>query len=105
MGSWMEKNLPHPIRVMSRKPYVAYYADAIWFVTPATYDEVIKLAREKDVDYIVLDRDIEYYLRPELRFLFNPKQAPKELTLAGGIRYPQTGELYIGLYKINRGTN
>lgn len=102
VGLWMKEKLPHPLRVMSRKPYVPYYADAIWFGTPATYEEVIKSAKEKSVDYIVLDRDIEYYLRPELRFLFDPKQAPAELTFIGGIRHPKTGELYIGLYKINR---
>lgn len=105
VGLWMKEKLPHPLRVMSRKPYVPYYADGVWFTTPSTYDEVIKLANEKSVDYIVLDRDIEYYLRPELRFLFDPKQAPGELTFVGGIRYPKTGELLIGLYKINRGLN
>ena len=102
MGSWMEKNLPQPIRVMSRKPYIPYYADAVWFATPATYDEVIKLAKSHEVDYIVIDRDIEYFLRPELRFLFDPKEVPQELKLISGIRYPKTNELYIGLYKINR---
>ena len=102
MGLWMEKNLPQPIRVMTRKPYIPYYADAIWFTTPATYDEVIKLAKSHEVDYIVIDRDIEFFLRPELRFLFDPKQAPQELKLISGIRYPRTNELYIGVYKINR---
>lgn len=104
VGLWMKEKLPHPLRVMSRKPYVPYYADGVWFTTPPTYDEVIKQANANAVDYIVLDREIEYNLRPELRFLFDPKQAPEELSFVGGIRYPKTGELYIGVYRINRGS-
>lgn len=102
VGLWMKENLPQQIRVMSRKPYIPYYADAVWFNTPATYDEVIKLASSNAVDYIILDRGIEYYLRPELRFLFDPKQVPQSLEYVGGIRHPKTGELYIGIYRIRR---
>lgn len=100
VGIWMKENLPAPVRVMSRKPYIPYYADAIWFVTPATYEEVIKLAHSKGVDYIVVDRSIEFYLRPELRFLFDTAQRPADLKFMGGIRHPRTQELYIGVYKI-----
>lgn len=102
VGVWMRDNLPAPVRVMSRKPYIPYYADAIWFGTPATYEEVIKLAHAEGVDYIVVDRGIEFYLRPELRFLFDTAKIPADLKFMGGIRDPRTHELYIGVYKISR---
>lgn len=102
VGGWMRENLPAPVRVMSRKPYIPYYADAIWFLTPATYEEVIKLAHANGVDYIVVDRGIDFYLRPELRFLFDTAKIPADLKFVGGIRHPKTQELYIGVYKINR---
>jgi len=102
VGLWMKENLPHPVRVMSRKPYIPYYADAIWFVMPPTYMEVIELANQKAIDYIVIDRRVDYYLRPELRFLFDTKQTPADLKFIDGIRHPKTGQLIIGIYKINR---
>ncbi|MBI5192086.1 MAG: glycosyltransferase family 39 protein [Nitrospirae bacterium] len=102
VGLWMKKELPHPLRVMSRKPFMPYYADAIWFNTPATYIEMLQLAKEKSVDYIVLEREFEYERRPELRFLFYPKQVPPELSYIGGLQSPKTGEVYIALYRINR---
>lgn len=102
VGLLMKENLKHPIKAMSRKPYIPYYADAIFFTTPATYEEVIELANSRDIDYLIVDRDIDFYLQPKLRFLFNPEKAPKDLEFIGGVRHPQTGELYIGLYKIKR---
>lgn len=100
VGVWIKKNLPEPVRVMSRKPFIAYYADAKWFGTPSTYPEVLELARSKHVDYIVIDRGIDYYLRPELRFLFDPNKIPPELKYMGGVKHPETGEMFIGLYRI-----
>lgn len=102
VGIWMRKNLPAPVRVMSRKPYIPYYADAIWFGTPETYEEVINLAHSKGIDYIVVDRSIEFYLRPELRFLFDTTKIPADLKFVGGIRHPRTQELYIGVYRIEK---
>ena len=95
----MKKNLPQPINVMSRKPFIPYYADAKWFLTPATYEEVIN---SKGVDYIVIDRAVDFYLRPELRFLFDTTKIPADLKFMVGIRNPRTSELHIGVYKINR---
>ena len=88
--------------MMSRKPYIPYYADAKWFGTPPTYLEVLELARSKHVDYILIDRGIDYYLRPELRFLFDPNKSPPELKYIGGVKHPETGELFIGLYRIEK---
>lgn len=102
VGQWMKGYLPRPVRVMSRKPYIAYYADAEWFGTPPTYVEVLELARSKNVDYILIDKGIEYYLRPELRFLFDLKHVPSELEFVGGIRHPGTEELVIGIFKIKK---
>lgn len=101
-GLWMRDNLPKPIRVMARKPITPYYADAQWFATPSTYPEVLELARLKDVDYILLDKGIDYHLRPELRFLFDPDKIPPELKYMGGINHSKTGDILIGLYRIEK---
>ena len=102
VAEWMKETIPKPIRIMSRKPNIPYYADAQWFVTPPTYPEVLELAKLKNVDYIVLDKGVDYYLRPELRFLFDPNKIPPELKFMGGVKHPETGELFIGLFKIER---
>ena len=102
VGEWMKEKIPKPIRVMSRKPYIPYYADAQWFGTPPTYPEVLELAKSKNVDYIVLDKGVDYYLRPELRFLFDPDKIPPELQFIGGVKHPKTGKLLIVLYRIER---
>jgi len=101
VGLWMKDNLTKPLRVMARKPIIPYYANAQWFATPYTYKEVLELARVKNIDYILLDRGVDYYLRPELRFLFNPNKIPSELKYIGGIKHPRTGEVFIILYRIN----
>lgn len=102
VGLWMKEKLPQPLRIMSRKPFIPFYADGVWFITPPTFPEVIQLAKEKSVDYIVLDMDIDFVKRPALRFLFYQKQVPAELSFIGGIRHPKTGEFIIIIYKINR---
>lgn len=100
VGGWMKENLPHPARVMARKPYIPYYADATWFLTPPTYNAVIEFADQNGIDYLVIDRKYDYYLRPELRFLFQTEQVPADLKLIYGTRNPRTGELVTGVYEI-----
>lgn len=100
VGRWMKENLPHSARVMARKPFIPYYADAIWFLTPPTYNAVIAFADQNGIDYLVIDRKYDYYLRPELRFLFQTEQAPADLKLIYGTRNPRTGELVTGVYEI-----
>lgn len=101
-GEWMKKNLTHPRRVMSRTPYIPYYADAVWFSTPATYKTAMNLAKTKNIDYMVIDRSIDFYLQPELRFLFNTTNIPPELNLILGIGNTRTKKLHIGVYKIEK---
>ncbi|MCC7202781.1 MAG: glycosyltransferase family 39 protein [Nitrospirae bacterium] len=102
VGRWMNTNLPHPLRMMTRKPYIPYFAGATWFLTPSTYNAVIELANQKGVDYIVVDRRYDYFLRPELRFLFHKELAPSDLKFIDGVNDSKTSELVIGIYKINR---
>ena len=99
-GIWMKKNLPHPVRTMSRKPYIPYYADAIFFVTPPAFEDVINVAKANNIEYIIMDRDVDYILRPQLRFLFNPDTVPENLKLIFGYSHPKTGEILIGVYRI-----
>ncbi len=101
-GVWMRDNLPKPVRLMARKPVTPYYADAQWFTTPPSYPEVLELATSKNVDYILIERDVDYHLRKELRFLFDPDQLPSELRYVGGIKHTGTGELFIGLFRIEK---
>ncbi len=101
-GKWMKDNLPPPIRAMSRGPFVPYHADGIFFLTPPTYEAVIRTARANNIDYLILDRDVDYDLRPKLKFLFNPARIPEELKLIGGYTHPTTGEILMAVYKIRR---
>lgn len=102
VGRWMKENLPHQVRVMARKPFIPYYAEATWFSTPSTHAEIIEFAGQNGIDYLVIDRKFDYYLRPELRFLFKTELAPADLKFINGIRNPRTGELVTGIYKISR---
>ena len=98
----MKENLPHPVRAMSRVPFIVYHADGIYYLTPSTYEGVISYARSNGIDYIVVDRDIDYNLRPKLKFLFTPRIVPKDFKLVGGYTHPVTGEILTAVYKIEK---
>ena len=98
----MKENLPRPIRVMSRAPFIPYHADGIFFLTPPTYEGVIETAKANNIDYIVVDRDVDYDLRPKLKFLFNPRIVPKDFKLIGGFTHPNTGEILTAVYRIEK---
>ncbi len=101
-GIWMKENLPHPIRAMSRAPFIVYHAEGIYYFSPPTYEEVLNTAKVYGVDYIVVDRDVDYDLRPKLKFLFNPGIVPKEFRLIGGYTHPTTGEILTAVYRIEK---
>jgi 4-amino-4-deoxy-L-arabinose transferase-like glycosyltransferase len=101
-GEWMKENLPRPIRAMSRAPFITYHAEGIFFVSPPTYEEVIGAAKAYGIDYIVVDRDVDYDLRPRLKFLFNPRIVPKDFKLIGGYTHPTTGEILTAVYRIEK---
>lgn len=101
-GIWMKENLPRPIKAMSRAPFIVYHAGGIYYFSPPTYEEVLNAAKVYGVDYIVVDRDVDYDLRPKLKFLFNPRIVPKEFKLVGGYTHPTTGEILTAVYRIEK---
>ena len=101
-GIWMKENLPHPIRAMSRAPFIPYHAEGIYYFSPPTYEEVLNTAKVYRIDYIVVDRDVDYDLRPKLKFLFNPGIVPKEIQTNRGYTHPNTGEILTAVYRIEK---
>ena len=56
MGLWMAENISSGRGIMSRKPYVAFYARGNHLGLPdKEIEEVLKIARERGIDYIVID--------------------------------------------------
>ncbi|RLJ04045.1 MAG: hypothetical protein DRP08_02525, partial [Candidatus Aenigmatarchaeota archaeon] len=82
VGIWIKKNLPPRPIIMSRYSHVPFYADGVFVPMPyANYSAVIDYARYKNVDYIIINRDVISIRRPELAFLINETSAAPELKL------------------------
>jgi hypothetical protein len=65
--------------VLSRYPAVAFHAGTAWAPTPAAaWEDVLTYARKRQARYLVVD-EWETRLRPALRPLLDPSQAPPEL--------------------------
>jgi hypothetical protein len=58
-GLWMKDHLPRGVKIMSRLPQEAFYAELSWSGIPRkNYEEVLKIARSRGVRYLVLDENI-----------------------------------------------
>lgn len=80
VGEWLKANSAPDARVMSRGAIVAIHADRFWVPFPhASYEEVLRFARENRVDYLVVNQHEFEVMRPQLAFLGDPSQAPPEL--------------------------
>jgi 4-amino-4-deoxy-L-arabinose transferase-like glycosyltransferase len=81
-GLWLKQfDVSNPV-IMSRKPWVSFYADGDWVCLPyGDIDEVIGYAQEKKVKYLVIDELLITRLRPQLAFLLDENNAPKVLKL------------------------
>jgi len=82
-GLWLKDNAPekHPV-IMSRKPWIAFYADGIYVALPyANYTDTMIYAKHKNVDYVVIDERFIPERRPQLAYLLNESNAPKNLKL------------------------
>ncbi|MGQ9666640.1 MAG: ArnT family glycosyltransferase [Anaerolineae bacterium] len=80
VGEWLKDNSPANARIMSRGAIVAIHAGRFWVPFPhASYEEVLRFARENQVDYLVVNQHEFELMRPELAFLSDPSQAPAEL--------------------------
>jgi len=59
-GLWMKDHLPRGVKIMSRLPQEAFYAELPWIIIPKkSYEEVLRVARSNGIRYLVLDEDVE----------------------------------------------
>jgi 4-amino-4-deoxy-L-arabinose transferase-like glycosyltransferase len=80
-GLWLKENSQEPI-VISRKPFVAFYASGLHIPLPyASYEDTINYAKYKKVDYLVIDERYISKTRPQLTFLLNEENTPTDLEL------------------------
>lgn len=80
VGEWLGDVTPPGTRIMSRGAIVAIHAEREWVPFPhAEWDEVLRFARQNDVDYIVVNEHEFEVMRPHLAFLGDPAQAPPAL--------------------------
>jgi len=91
VGEYLQPIVPRDTVIMSRYPAIAFHADTQWVPTPsASWAEVVRYARHKGVDYLVLD-EREVDIRPQFLHLVSGEQVPPELELlyqtdSGGAR-------------------
>jgi hypothetical protein len=85
----------HPPIVVSRKPWVAYYAGALIMpLRDAPLPEVLVEARERGGDYLVVDQRSAGADRPALATLLDQERTPAGLTAMHTIETPRTLVLY-----------
>ena len=59
-GLWMKDHLPRGVKMMSRLPQEAFYAELPWIRIPEKeYEKILKDARSKGVQYLIIDGNIE----------------------------------------------
>jgi len=59
-GLWMQENLPKGVKIMSRRPQEAFYAELPWIRIPEkNYEEILKVARSTKARYLIIDGSIE----------------------------------------------
>jgi hypothetical protein len=89
-GEWLGGVAEPDAIVMDRKPYVAFYAERRYWVTPdLPYDQLIDTAIRDRVRYLVIDENVTRVFRPQLLpLIHDPKARDRESRLemvyAGG---------------------
>jgi 4-amino-4-deoxy-L-arabinose transferase-like glycosyltransferase len=102
IGQWMKENLENisDSLVMSRKAGVPFYAGSKWNpLYYGEYAELIKYARSKRIDYLVIDEYTIPRLRPRLIFLLDPSKDHPGLEVVHVVQY--RGRKII-LYRLSR---
>ncbi len=106
-GAGLKESVRKPggrrITIMARSPFLPYYAGADWVLLPyGKYQEVIKFARSRDVDFLSIDiPTVE--LRPQVAFLLNPNVNLPEIEKHSWISSRDNpDELFHILYFVNR---
>ncbi len=59
-GLWMRDHLPRGVKIMSRLPQEAFYAELPWIRLPEeNYEKILMVARSHGVEYLVVDDNID----------------------------------------------
>jgi len=62
LGLWMKGHLSGGGKIMSRLPHEAFYAEMDWVRLPEKdYEEILQIARSKNVDYVIVDEKVLSY--------------------------------------------
>lgn len=80
-GKWIQSNLPQGSVLICRRPFIPFYAGKEQIALPfATLDKILKYARYKGADYLIVD-DNEIGARPGLKPLFEEDYPVKDLKI------------------------
>jgi hypothetical protein len=59
-GLWMKDHFPRDVKIMSRLPHEAFYAELAWMRIPEEhYERILQIARSNGVKYLIIDEDID----------------------------------------------
>jgi hypothetical protein len=79
-GLWVKANMAKGLTIMSRKPYVAFYAEGRHLYIPeGDLSRIIEYASQQGVDLLVVDKEWIPSQKPQLKFLLDEREAPKSL--------------------------
>jgi 4-amino-4-deoxy-L-arabinose transferase-like glycosyltransferase len=88
-GVWLRELSKPGLRIMDRKPWVAYYAGAEHVRTPiGEWEAVLEYGKAHRVTHLIVDDKVVPDTRPELAFLLSGRNLPAGIRLANEFRYP-----------------
>jgi hypothetical protein len=100
MGLWIRENMSPQPSIMSRKPFISFYAEGNWILTPyASIEEVLDFARFKGIDLLALDSRYVMIARPFLIPLLDFTRPRKDLQYVHHI-YDPPGRRIIVVYRV-----
>ncbi len=98
-GLWLRAHAGSHLKIMDRKPQVAFYADAEHIRTPlGSWKEVLRFGKRESVTHLVIDDRYVPETRPELQFLLSPEFVPSGLRLA--TEFQSAGSARVLVYEL-----
>lgn len=98
IGLWIRDNLPQNAVIMSRKPWIPFYAQREEVPLPyAPFPEIIKFAHYQGANYLIADENV-IGDRPNLRFLFDEDYKSGKIKIIHRFKNKAGRKIY--LYKI-----
>lgn len=99
IGLWMKENVRHDSAIIASKPQSAFYGNMRYLTLPyAEYEKVLLYAKARCGDYILLYREEDIELRPQLKQLMEEGFTDPELKLIKKMETQKGGKIY--LYEI-----